>query len=162
MTSQRLLKVLAFLSLLATIAAVLLWRQTGVAPSPWLVRFSIATFAAALLVGLIGDDTRPRIMLRFLAALLALIAVIAFAADFSHYGAAHPGFSATSLMTRWNELAPSLLAATKAAVMHSAPLVWEPLLTTVLELPAFMIFGALAALMGFAGRPRREIRIFVN
>ena len=162
MTSQRLLKVLAFLSLIATTAALVLWRQTGVAADPWLIKFSIGTFVAALLVGLVGDETRPRVMLRFLAALFALVAVIAFAADFSHFGAAKPGFAATSLMARLSELAPSLLAGAKGAVMRSAPMLWEPVLTTLLGLPTFIIFGALAAFMGFAGRPRREIRIFVN
>jgi hypothetical protein len=160
MTSQRLLKLLAFLSLLATAAAVSIWRSTGMAPTAWLVRLSIGLFALALLVGLLGEETRPRVMLRFLSALFALIAVIALAADFSHAAA---GFKSTSLMKHCNDLAPSLLNSIKTSILHSpAPFLWQPVLTRALAFPTYLIFAVLAFFAGFAGRPRSQIRIFVN
>ena len=162
MSCQGLVKLFAVASLLVTATAFGLWRTSGEWPSPWVIRAAISFLAVALILFLICDETRPRTVMRFLAALFSLMAVIAFAADFSHHGPDKVGFSATSLMMRWNELAPSTLNAAKTAAMRSAPMLWEPIITTLLGLPAFVIFGALAAFMGFASRPRREIRIFVN
>lgn len=164
MTSQRLLKFLAFISLVATVSALVIWHSSGEAPPPWIVHLAAGAFAAALAIGVIAEETRPRLMLRFLAALFALIAVIAFASDFSHQGAGgQTGFRATSLMVHWQEFAPSLLASTKASIARSAsPLVWDPLLLTLLGFPTFAIFAVLAALAGYASRPRKQVRIFVN
>lgn len=156
MNSQNLLKLLAVLSLVATVA---IWRTAGAAPSPWLVRLSVGLFGTALLVGLITPATRPRLMLRFLAALFALVAVIALAADFSHAG----GFTSTALMKHWSDLAPSLLNIVKSMLLHSpVPFLWQPVLTHLLALPTYLIFAVLALLAGFAGRPRHQIQIFVN
>jgi hypothetical protein len=41
-------------------------------------------------------------------------------------------------------------------------LVWDPLLTSILGLPASLIFLMLAIAAGIAGRPRRRVQIFVN
>lgn len=162
MTSQRLLKFLFLVSFGATMTALWLWRSTGEPPSPWLIRGAIAAFGAGFVVFVVSDVTRPRLMLRFLASLFALIAVIAFAADFSHAGT-NGGFNATSLMSHWNDFAPSMLASAKTAVLRSpVSLVWDPVLTTLLASPTFVIFAALAFWSGIASRPRREIRIFVN
>ncbi len=163
MTAQHLLKLLALLSLVLTIAAITLWWTTGETPSPWLVRASLTSFALALLTGLIGQDTRPRVMMRFLAALFAIISAIAFAADFSHTGPDGESFKLTSLMTHLNERTPSLVASSKATVTRTlGDAAWDPMLTSVLSLPATVIFAGLAAAFGFAGRPRRRVRIFVN
>lgn len=160
MTSQRLLKLLSLVSLLTTLAAIYIWRQTGEAPPSWIIRVAVAALCAALVVFVIAEDTRPRLMLRFLAAVFATLGMIAFAADFSN---SHAGFAATPLIERLNDLAPSVLGAIKASVTHSlGPSAWEPAFTTVLGLPAFMFFAGLAALCGIAGRPRRRVRIFVN
>jgi hypothetical protein len=163
MTAQRLLKALALLSLVLTIAAISLWWTTGETPSPWLVRASLTSFALALLTGLIGQDTRPRVMMRFLAALFAIIAAIAFAADFSHSGPAGMGFKLTSLIEHLNERTPSLVASSKASITRTlGDAAWDPVVTSVISLPAAVIFAGLAAAFGFAGRPRRRVRIFVN
>ena len=163
MTSQRALKVLTLLSLLATAAATVIWYQTGEAPDPWLIRTAAATFALALIVGLVGQETRPRIMLRFLAALFALVAVIAFAADISRHNVDGSGFSSMSLLDHVATFAPSLLASAKSAITRSVGAkAWDPVLTSLLGFPASLIFGLLATFCGYAGRPRHEIRIFVN
>ena len=163
MKSQRLLKLFALLSLLATVAAAAVWYQTGQAPDPWLIRFAVAAFAAALVAGLIGNDTRPRLMLRFLAALFALVAIVAFAADTARQGAAGQGFSSMSLMDHLDAFAPSLLASAKTAISRTlGPGAWDPALITILKWPAFLIFGLLAAFCGYAGRPRRVAQIYVN
>ena len=111
MTTSRLLKFFAVLSLLSTLTALWLWYATGEPPTRWLVRFSVASFLAALVTSLIDVDTRPRLMLRFLAALFALFALISLAGDISRPTIAGEGFAATSLMQHLQALAPSFVEA---------------------------------------------------
>lgn len=163
MTSQRLMKLLALMSLIATISAIATWRQTGDAPSPWLIRAAVAALGAAFLIFMIDRETRPRIMLQFVAALFAAVALFAFAADFSAARSSGTAFQATALLDRLNDFAPSLLNSARNAVTRVAgPQLWDPLITTFLSLPAFVFFIGLSLFCGFAGRPRREVQIFVN
>jgi hypothetical protein len=163
MTTSRLLKFFAILSLLSTVTALWLWYATGEPPARWLIRLSVASFFAALVTSLIDVDTRPRLMLRFLAALFALFALIAFAADISRPAMDGGTRGAISLLQHLQTLAPTFVAALERTVEHStAPFVWDPLLTSILSLPAWLIFLALAAGAGFLGRPRQRVRIFVN
>ncbi len=157
MTAERLLKLLALISIGATAFAVLHWHQTGLAPSPFLLRLSVGAFVAALLVGLVGRDTRPRMMLRFLAAVCALLAVVALVTDQSRAGA-----TSTSLLGHLSQFAPSLLAATKAAIFqHLGAGAWQAV-TVILNFPSYAVFAILAAICGFAARPRREVSVYVN
>lgn len=157
MTAERLLKLLALISIGATAFAVLHWHQTGLAPSPFLLQLSVGAFVAALLVALLGRDTRPRMMLRFLAAVCALLAVVALVTDLSRAGG-----SSTSLSEHLGQFAPSLLTATKAWIsqqLGAGP--WEAV-TMVLNLPSYAVFAILAAICGFAARPRRRVSVYVN
>lgn len=163
MTSQRILKFLALLSLILTIAAIAIWRQTGESPSPWLVRAAAAAFGAAFLVFIIDKNTRPRIMLQFLAALFASIALFDFAADFTTARSIGVGIEATTLLDRLNDFTPSLLNSIRNAVTRTlGARVWDPVITAILGLPAYLVFLAAAIFCGYVGRPRREVRIFVN
>jgi hypothetical protein len=163
MTVQRLLKLLTLLSLFAAATGAAIWYQSGEAPDPWIFRIAGGAFLAAMIVGLAGQDSRPRLMLRFLAALFALIALIAFAADFSRSRDDGAGFVSTSLLDHIAVLAPSLLASFKSFIARTAGEgLWESVIMPVIGLPAFIIFAILAAICGFAGRPRREVRVFAN
>ena len=114
-------------------------------------------------MSLVDVDTRPRLMLRFLAALFALFALISLAGDLSRPAIGGESFAATSLMQHLQALAPSFVAALEKSVSRSiGPFVWDPLLTSILGLPASLIFLMLAIAAGIAGRPRRRVQIFVN
>ena len=163
MTSSRLLKVFAALALLFAAAAAWLWYTTGDSPNQTLTRLSAATLLAALVTGLVGADTRPRLMLRFLAALFALFALIAFAADLAREPAAGESVGSISLLQHLQTLAPSLAAAMERWISHSfGTAAWSPILTSFLSLPASLTFLGLAIIAGIAGRPRQRVRIFVN
>jgi hypothetical protein len=163
MTTSRLLKFFAVLSLLSTLAALWLWYATGAPPTRRLIRLSIASFFAALVTSLIDVDTRPRLMLRFLAALFALFALISLAADISRPAIAGENFTATSLMQHLQAVAPSFVAGLEKSVSRSVgPFFWDPILTSILGLPASLLFLLLAIAAGVAGRPRRRVQIFVN
>ena len=160
MSSSLLLKIFAFLSLAATATAVGMWFTTGDPPPPWMLQVSLALFGAALVTGLIGAETRPRLMLRFLAALFALIATIALATDISVQGGV---FGATSLMGHLEQFAPSLLASIKASVTRVlGSELWDRVVVIIMSIPTFLFFGLLAMFCGYTGRPRRAISVFVN
>jgi hypothetical protein len=163
MTSSRLLKALAFLSLSCVAAAAWIWHATGESPDRWLLRIAGASFFAALIVAIASPDTRPRMLMRFLAALFALFALIAFAADISRPVVDGQSQGAISLLQHMQTLAPSFVTAIERTIEHStSTFVWDPVLTSILSLPAWLIFLAFAVGAGFLGRPRRRVRIFVN
>jgi uncharacterized membrane protein YfcA len=162
MTSLRLLKILTIVALVAGAAAAIIWYQSGEPASPWLTRLAFVAFFGALLTGLVGRETRPRLMLRFLAALFALLAVIAFAADFANAPASNSWIS-YSLLEHLQNFAPSLVASLKSQLTRAfGEWAWSPLMTGLLGLPAYLLFAAMALICGYAGRPRRRVQIFVN
>ncbi len=158
MSAQRLLKILALVSIAMTAAAVFEWRQSGLPPPRWMLHGSLGAFGLALIVGLLGAETRPRMMLRFVAALAALVSTIAFVSDLSHAGG---GF--TSLIGHIRQFFPSVLAAVQASVERAAgPAMWDPVALSILSVPTFMLFALLAALCGYASRRRRKLSIYAN
>lgn len=102
------------------------------------------------------------LVLRFIGSLFLLGAVIALTADLSQ--PTRPGAATfASVQKHWSELAPQSLAATeKAVTTRTHRLVWDPGIVTLLRIPAFATFGALAILFLYLGRPRRRVEIFIN
>lgn len=164
MTSQKLMKIFALLAVVSAFAAAHQWRVGEVDPSPWLVRLAIVAGVAAFVLFVANPQTRPRIMLQFLAALFATLALFAFAADFTAARASPgQGFATTSLMQRLTELTPSIVNGTHTRVVNAlGEAAWDPVLTTLLAMPAYLFFLILAAVAGYAGRHRRDVQIFIN
>jgi hypothetical protein len=163
MTSQRFLKLLSLISLIATMTAIAIWRQTGEAPSPWLTRLAVAALCAALVVFVIDRETRPRIMLQFLAALFATLALFTFAADYTGAHSATGGFHSMTLLERMTDFAPSLPVSIKNGVSRALGVAaWDSGIALLFGLPAYLFFAILALVSGYAGRPRREIQIYIN
>ncbi len=101
--------------------------------------------------------------LRFLSALLFLIALVALAADATPLVTGQTGFYAASVQERWAELAPAVLAgAQQSFTDNGLSGLWQGLVAPVLSLPAFILFGGLAILLGYAGRRKRRINVFIN
>jgi len=163
MTSSQLLKTLAVLSISCVAAAVWVWHATGEPPNHWLFRIAGLAFFAALIVAIVSPDTRPRILMRFLAALFALFALISFASDVSRPAVDGQGPGTMSLLQHLQSLAPTFVAALQRTIENATgTFVWDPLLTSFLSLPAWLLFLLFAVGAGFLGRPRRRVRIFVN
>jgi hypothetical protein len=163
MTSQRFLKLLSLISLIATLSAIAIWRQTGESPSPWIIQLAIAALSAALVVFVIDRETRPRIMLQFLAALFATLALFTFAADYTAAHSATTGFHSTTLLERMTDFAPSLPVSIKSGVSRAlGAAAWDSGVALLFSLPAYLFFALLALICGYAGRPRREIQIYIN
>lgn len=161
MTSSTLLKVFSALAAASAAVYAWLWYTTGEQPTAWLLRVAATALLIALVAGFVNSESRPRLMLRFLAALFALFTLISFAADVSRPRS--DGEGAISLLQHLHNLAPAFVSALERTVTRATgPVGWDPVLTSILSLPATMIFLLLAIACGFLGRPRRRIRIFAN
>ena len=103
-------------------------------------------------------------VLRFIGSLFLLAAVIALTADFTRAEAGStilPPFA--SLLKHWSDLAPQSLAAAQKAVQTTAhPLLWDPVIRSLLALPAWLSLGTLGLIIAWLGRPRHRVDIFVN
>ena len=102
-------------------------------------------------------------VLRFLSALFFLIALVAFAADATPWLSGEIGINASSGLQRWGEIAPgSRSAAQDYLTSNGFAWIWASVIVPVLNIPAFVLFGALALVLGYAGRRRRRISVFIN
>jgi hypothetical protein len=102
-------------------------------------------------------------VLRFLASLFALVAVVALVADATPAWNGTGPFKTHSVIGYWTELAPSSMVAARATVSNvTSPLVWNPVLTTVLGLPMSGLFAGLAVVCGYFGRRRQQLNVHVN
>jgi hypothetical protein len=100
--------------------------------------------------------------LRFLAAVLLLIAVIALVYDGTRTLSAG-GMVTTPLIEHWSKLAPASLKATQSSVeRYTHPLVWDPVLRRPLLLPAWAVLGILGFLAAYAGRRRSRVNVYAN
>lgn len=96
-------------------------------------------------------------VLRLVAALLLLAAVIALVADWVHQ---RPW---TSSADYWQSLSPASYANAGRLVARTlGEWVCNPLLGALLALPAYVLLGALALALGYAGRRRRRVNVYVN
>lgn len=102
-------------------------------------------------------------VLRFLASLFALVAVVALVVDATPAVNGTGPFVATSVAGRWHELAPASLQAARASVVHAtAPWVWDNVLMGVMNQPTFALFGGLALVAGYFGRRRYKMQVYIN
>ena len=163
MNSSRLLKILALIAALSIAGAIWQWRTSDELPDPWLIRTAIVALVGTLVMAVIDPITRPRLMLRFLAALFALATLMAVAADISRPTAGGEARGAISLMQHLQTFAPSLMSGLERSVSRSVgPYAWDPLLASILGMPASLIFLVLTIAAGWLGRPRRRVQIFIN
>lgn len=163
MTSSVLLKIFAGLAALGVIAYGCLWYAAGEPSNSWLLRLALAAFLITLVMSVVNPETRPRLMLRFLAALFALFTLIAFAADVSRAPVDGAPGGPISLMQHLQTWSPAFVASLqRSATATIDPFFWDPVLTSILNLPGTVIFLLLTIACGYLGRPRRRIRIFAN
>lgn len=101
-------------------------------------------------------------LFRFLAGVFLLVAVIAAVNDVTRSLAANR-VASTSAYEHWSKLAPVTLAAARGSVQRNThPLVWDWGAATILQLPAWGLFGVLGLMLAYVGRRRRQVNIFAN
>jgi len=101
-------------------------------------------------------------VLRFLAGLCLMAAVIALVNDLTPMLSGSRPFNPTSLGELWSETAPKSLAAARTTISNVlSPAAWNSA-SGLLALPIFLLFGLLGILFGYLGRHRKRIEIFTN
>ncbi len=102
------------------------------------------------------------VVLRFLAGVFLLLAVIALVSDATRTMALS-SLVVTSTIEHWQRIAPGSLAASQTYFGRGGlGLVWSFGIVPVLRLPAWLSLGCIGCLLAYAGRRRRRIGIFTN
>jgi hypothetical protein len=102
-------------------------------------------------------------VLRFIASLFALVAVVALVADATPALNGSAPFAMKTIADDWQQLAPASLAATRTAVTSATlPWVWDKAVMSVIGQPTPVLFGLLAVLFGFLGRRREVMKLHIN
>lgn len=101
-------------------------------------------------------------VLRGVARLLLLMAVLALVYDGTRTLAGGSGLVITSLVDHWQALHPASLAAIKVMLTQMHPSAWEEGALRVARLPAWVVAGVLGLTLAWIGRKRRQINVFVN
>jgi hypothetical protein len=103
-----------------------------------------------------------RFLFRLMATFALAVAVIMAVLDVTRTVAASR-LVITPLGASWRGVSPATFEQVQSFIMENAhPLVWNPVMTFILDLPGFVVFGALAFLLYAIGhRPERRIGRFV-
>lgn len=103
------------------------------------------------------------LILRLTGVWLMLLAVVAVVYDGTRMLANNGEIAFTSLGEHWYSLHPSSLNLAQAAIeRHVAPFLWDPVITTILLLPAWLVAGVLGALIYLLGYRRKRLEVFTN
>ena len=90
-------------------------------------------------------------LLRFFGYVFLCLAVIALAYDGMRMIAENGQLAFTTIEMHWTAIAPDSLQSAKDAVDSIHPLLWSPLITAILMLPAWIAAVGLATLCYLAG-----------
>ena len=103
------------------------------------------------------------LVLRSFGVWFLLLAMVAAVVDATKSLAGGGQLVVTSLAEQWAALSPTSLAAAKAAVeTHVGPFLWTPAITTILELPTWLVFGLLGIALYRLGRKRHPVEVYIN
>lgn len=104
-----------------------------------------------------------RAFFRLLSIIALSVAVIMAVVDATRSIAAE-SLVLTPLISSWRDVAPSLLEGLQLSMRQSLPpLLWDPVMTTILSQPGFVIFAGLALLFAMIGkRPAAPSRFAVG
>ena len=107
--------------------------------------------------------TFVRPSLRFVSAALVVAAMIALTIDVTRWQTGVDGPLFLSLEQQIRAAAPATLDGIGAALSAGLhPVLWDPVLTSVLGLPAWISLIVLALLLAYGARERRQVNIFIN
>ena len=93
------------------------------------------------------------VLLRIFGVWLLLLAMVAAVVDATKSLAGGGAWVVTPMGEQWQTLNADSLAATKTWIETSAsPLLWDPVMTTILHAPTWVVFGILGVLLYWLGR----------
>ena len=101
--------------------------------------------------------------LRILGVWFLLLAMVAAVIDATKSLAGGGTWVATPMGEQWLSLSQQSLEAAKAAVeANVAPALWDPVITTILQAPTWIVFGLLGIGFYWLGQKRRPAEVFIN
>lgn len=103
------------------------------------------------------------ITIRILGGLFILVATLALIAEATRAQLGVPGAPLTPLLVQLTESAPQFLRALERSTSSIHPLLWDPVVKSILALPAWILLGSIGLILGWLGRRRRrQINVFTN
>jgi hypothetical protein len=102
-------------------------------------------------------------LLRILGVWLLLLAMVAAVIDATKSLAGGGAWVVTPMGEQWRSLNADSLAATKAwIVVNAGSFVWDPVMTSILQAPTWVVFGILGVLLYWLGQKRKPVEVFIN
>jgi hypothetical protein len=102
-------------------------------------------------------------LLRLLGVWLLLLAMVAAVVDATKSLAGGGAWVVTPMGEQWKALSPETLESAKTAIQtDAAPFLWDPVMTTILGAPTWVVFGILGVLLYWLGQKRKPVEVFIN
>ncbi len=126
----------------------------------------VLTATAVVLVALVF--MRPAravamVMLRIVARVLLVVALLALVSDGTRTLATDGGLVVTSFLEHWTDLAPASLETVKRTLsLKVHPALWDSVLARLFALPAWLVLGVTAIILAYAARKRRRLNVYAN
>jgi len=103
------------------------------------------------------------LLLRLIGVWLMLLAVVALVYDGTRMLADNGAIVFTSLGEHWYNIDPGSLNTLQAAIeRYVAQFLWDPVIVTILLMPAWLVVGGLGALFYLLGYRRKRLDVFTN
>jgi hypothetical protein len=103
------------------------------------------------------------VLLRIFGVWLLLLAMVAAVVDATKSLAGGGTWVVTPMGEQWQALNADSLAATKTWIEATAgPFLWDPVMTTILHAPTWVVFGILGVLLYWLGQKRKPVEVFIN
>jgi hypothetical protein len=102
-------------------------------------------------------------VLRFIASLFLIVAVIALVSDVTVALNSGALLRPTAFSGHWADISPGTFNTAKSTVSQLAgPWLWDATFGLLFSVPTFVLFTLLSVVTGMMGRRRSTIRVFVN
>ena len=102
-------------------------------------------------------------LIRLVGVWFLLLAMVAAAIDATKSLAGGGAWVVTPMGEQWKALNAQSLDAAKAWVTSNAgPYLWDPIITTILHAPTWVVFGILGVLLYWLGQKRKPVEVFIN
>jgi hypothetical protein len=102
-------------------------------------------------------------ILRVLGGIFLLAAALALISEMTRAQLGVPGAPFTPVLDQLTASAPQLMRAIERGARSLHPLMWDPVLKSLLGVPAWISLGSIGLILGWLGRRRRQgINVFTN
>jgi hypothetical protein len=103
------------------------------------------------------------LLLRVFGVWLLLLAMVAAVIDATKSLAGGGAWVVTPMGEQWQTLNAESLAAAKAWIETNAgSFFWDPVMTSILHAPTWVVFGILGVLLYWLGQKRKPVEVFIN